>query len=290
MINSNMITLYTDMSKNVGPDTLARELAAMTDAIRDARSDGDAKVLLGRLISGISLEKWQSASNEHQLSSWHAFPADVLSEADLEEMEGNNGDLPVSPFRESGGALTREMFLRLLKRELSHLNRTGGDMSILGIAITDHKRLLTAIGAGAVARLESVLGLTVLSMLEGCDSMGLLRKGQYVCSLPGYGQLAARNFAEKCQLAFCEAARPFFPSGGISAGTGPDCAIGIISIAQGDKPTARDLLKRAKSSLEIALDKPENHIYQESSALPSENTTLVQSNEKRFLFFGGQSA
>lgn len=286
-----MTTLSTDMSKNAGPDLLAQELAAMPDAIKDAQ-DGRAeeKILLARLIPGLSLEKWRSSSANRQLSQWHAIPADAISENDLEEMDWNVGELCITPFRETGGALTKDMFLRLLKRELSRMNRTGGDMSLLGIAMTDRSRLMAAIGAGAVARLESILGLTVLSMLEGCDSLGILRKGQYLCLLPGFGQLAARNFAEKCQMAFYDAARPFFPTGGISAGSGADCAIGIISIPQGEKPTAKDLLKRAKSSLEIALDRPENHIYQEASALPMENATLVQSSEKRFLFFGGQTS
>ena len=270
---------------------LANEIAAIPEAIRNARGNKeDGNILLARLIPGLSVEKWRDATHSNILTHWHAFPVEAITEEDLEEMEKHTNELCLSPFREAGGALTKDMFVSLLKRELSRFNRTGGDLSLLCVAITDRNRLLTAIGSGAVSRLEAILGVTILSLMENCDSMGVLKKGYYICTLPGFGQLAARNFAEKCQLAFEEAARPFFPSGGISAGNGADCAVGIINILQGEKTTARELLKRAKSSLEIAMERSANHIYQESTALPVENATLVQSNEKRFLFFGGQSS
>lgn len=146
---------------------------------------------------------------------------------------------------------------------------------------------MTALGEGTAAKLESILGLTLLSLLDDCDSLGILRQGQFICSLPGIGQLAARNFAEKCRDAFEDAARPFFPTGGISAGQSAGCSIGIVNILQGENATAAVLLKRVKAALELALSRDVGHIYQETALTPLENTTLVQSSEKRFLFFGG---
>lgn len=197
------------------------------------------------------------------------------------------GGLPVSPFREVAGALTRSMFANLLQRELLRLARNGGSMSIVAATLFGRKDVLAALGSRTADRLDALLGSTLLSRLDMCDALGLPRKGLFMCSLPGVGQLAARHFAENAQKAFAVAARPFFPAGGLSAGTGGSCAIGIVNIMQGDSCTVAELFKRARASLDAALRKEGGHIHQESALAPFEGTTLVHSSEKRFLFFGG---
>ncbi len=245
-------------------------------------------VVLARIVRGMSSESWQEASAIYDLDQWQVFPVPLDGVQDVEALASPTGDAPaISPFREVRGALTRNMFLNLLKRELIRLARNGGCMSLVCAGIAERRRLSTALGEGTVARLEGIMGSILLSQLEGCDSLGMLRQGQFVCSLPGLGQLAARSFAEKAQKAFIGAASPFFPTGGISAGSGATCALGIVNIMQGDSGSARELLNRAKTVLEVALSKEEGHIHQETSIAPLENTTLVQSSEKRFLFFGG---
>lgn len=275
------------MSKNAELEDLSREIAEMPQALRDAafESGGEA-VILARMVNGLSTESWREASRAYSLEKWHAFPIAGEDAACLPAWNGGNA-LSVSPFREVRGALTFAMFSKLLGRELTRINRNGGCLTLIGACLTERRRLETALGEGTAARLEAMLGLTILSMLEDCDSLGVLRQGQFICSLPGIGQLAARNFAEKCRDAFEDAARPFFPTGGISAGQSAGCSIGIVNILQGEKATAAVLLKRVKAALELALSRDEGHIYQETALTPLENTTLVQSSEKRFLFFGG---
>lgn len=275
------------MSKNAELEDLAREMSAMPQALRDASFEtaGEA-VILARMVNGLSAESWREASRAYSLEKWHAFPIAGDSAVCGLAWAGENA-LAISPFREVRGALTFAMFSKLLGRELSRINRNGGCLTLVGACLTERRRLVTALGEGTAARLEAILGLTILSMLDDCDSLGILRQGQYICSLPGIGQLAARSFAEKCRDAFEDAARPFFPTGGISAGQSAGCSIGIVNILQGEKATAGVLLKRVKAALELALSRDGGHIYQEAALTPLENTTLVQSSEKRFLFFGG---
>lgn len=275
------------MNKNVERENLAEEIAVMPKALESALgADEDTEVILARLVKGLSLEKWDQASRTWPLSNWHAFPLEG-SQSEKDTSSGESEELSITPFRDVHGALTALMFEKLLARELKRLERNGGSLSLLSIGIADKDRLLTALGGGTVKRLEDLLGNIVLSMLDSCDSLGISKNMEYLCSLPGFGQLAARNFAEKCQRAFEEAAHPFFPSGGINAGKGAECAVGIVNIIQGERVRSKELIRRARKTLEIALNRGEGYIHQETSFTPLEKTTLVQSQEKQFLFFGG---
>lgn len=272
------------MSKNTKSDSLAAELASLPDAIEAAReTDKNNAVILARYVPGVSESSWNEARREFNLEKWQARDVDESPE------ELADDAIPIALFRDCGGTLSKKMFDKQLQREVSRLKRNGGSLSLITLAIADRKRLNAALGEGTVDRLEKLLGATILKRLEDCDSLGILRKRQYICSLPGLGQLASRNFAEKIKNDFADAARPFFPTGGISAGQGANCAIGIVNVPQGESGAVPDLLKRAKVALELALNKDKTLIYQEAAFSPLENPTLVQSSEKRFLFFGGDS-
>lgn len=277
------------MSKNTRPENLAKELMELPkalDAVSMSRSGNS--VILARMIRGVSPEDWTEASRSYALGNWHALPVDADSSEGEEDLQLNYGGvLRVTPFREVPGALTRSMFSSLLQRELLRLSRNGGAMSVVAATLSGRKEVVTALGAETVDRLDELLGVTLLDRLEACDALGLPRRGIFMCSLPGMGQLAARRFAESVQKAFAAAARPFFPLGGLSAGNGGDCAMGIVNLMQGEASTVTELLKRARASLETALRKETGHIHQESAKTPFEGTTLVHSSEKRFLFFGG---
>lgn len=275
------------MSKNVERENLAEEIAVMPEALEFAwQGTDDTAVILARLVKGLSLEKWDQVCHTWPLSNWRAFPVEE-SQSEKKIPLSENTELPITPFRDVHGALTAHMFKKLLDRELKRLDRNGGSLSLLGIGIANKAGLRTALGDGTVKRLDDLLGNIILSMLDNCDSLGITKDFQYLCSLPGLGQLAARNFAEKCQHTFEDLARPFFPSGGISAGKGAECAVGIVNILQGERVHSGEMIRRARKTLEIALARGEGHIHQETSFTPLEKTTLVQSQEKQFLFFGG---
>lgn len=277
------------MSKNTRPENLAEELAVLPEALKSVSlSQSGQSVVLARVVHGLSPETWEEASQAFSLGSWHALPLCTEGAAEDEALRTEaNGLLRVTPFREVSGALTRGMFANLLQRELLRLGRNGGSMSLVTAALASRKEVTTALGAKATERLEAMLGATLLDRLDACDALGLPRRGIFMCSLPGMGQLAARHFAENCQKAFMAASRPFFPAGGLGAGSGGVCAVGIVNIMQGESCTVADLFKRARAALDIALRKEEGHIHQESALAPFEGTTLVHSSEKRFLFFGG---
>lgn len=271
------------MNKNAEHENLEEEIAVMPKALEFARQRAEGTpVILARLVKNLSLEKWNQACKTWPLSEWRAFPV----EENKKEIQPAD-EFFVSPFRDVRGALTALMFERLLNRELKRLERNGGSLALLSVGIADQERLETALGKASVKRLNDLLGNIILSMLDSCDSLGMAGEAQFLCSLPGMGQLAARDFAERCQHAFEDAAKPFFPSGGVSAGKGAECSIGIVTILQTDRSRGKELIKRAKKTLEAALARKEGSIQQETASAPLDKTTLVQSQEKQFLFFGG---
>lgn len=271
------------MNKNAEHDNIDKEMAMISKAVELARKPaGGTSVILAKMVKDLSLEKWNQARGNLSLADWHVFP---LAEGQKDSQPDEK--LSVTPFRDVRGALTIMMFEKLLGRELMRLERNGGCLSVLGIDISEKDRLSASLGKVTLNRLQDMLGNIILSKLDSCDSMSVTNEEQYLCSLPGMGQLAARNFAEKCQLAFEDAARPYFPTGGINAGRAPECAIGIVNVMPNERARSEELIRRAKKTLEVALSRHEGYIHQETSFTPLEKTTLVQSQEKQFLFFGG---
>ena len=245
-------------------------------------------VILARLVQGLSCESWEAARADLPLGSWHALPVPAGAAQEEDSLQDASSRLlPISPFREVPGALTPRTFISLLQRELARLSRNGGSLSLISASLSNRRDVVIALGEGTANRLEATLGSTLLGQMDCCDALGLVRKGVFICSLPGLGQLAARRFAENAQKAFTEAAKPFYPGGGIRAGKGDDCALGIVNILQGEACAPADLIRRARATLDVALRKATGHIHQEAAMAPFEGTTLVHSSEKRFLFFGG---
>lgn len=289
LTNFNMTTSSTGMSKN--SENLAAELAAMPKALATVSFSGNGHaVILARLVRGLSRENWEEASADHALGQWQALPVPGAAEND-EELECiqkiSCRQLPVSPFREVSGALTRSMFINLLQRELLRLSRNGGSLSLISASLINRRKISEEQGEDKLLKLDALLGATLLARMDACDALGLARQGLFICSLPGIGQLGARRFAETAQSAFRDSAKSVLGQKSGEPDYGVQCALGIINILQGEACAPAELLKRSRATLEVALRKSNGYIHQESAMAPFEGTTLVHSSEKRFLFFGG---
>lgn len=302
------------MSKNTtDPRALARELGDLPRSLsgngtpsapdapqapalpQDPATAPDAAhkaLLVARVVRGFSREGWQEFCRAYPLSQWYALPVpdEVVTGVRLADLRADPACAePPVPGDVLLGALGSSMFAAQLERELLRLARNGGGLSLVAAAVAERRRLTTALGDGTVARLERLLGETLQGLLEACDSLGAGAPGRYVILLPGMGRLRTRRFTEAAQAAFAEAARPFFPTGGITAGNGAVCALGVVHIGQERTPRAQELLQRVADALETALAQDEGYIHQETSGTAHQGSTLVHSGEKRFLFFGGDS-
>lgn len=281
-----MIIYCTAMNKNERLDKLAQELETL-DTLLEQPTEGDGEsVILSRLLKGVSRETWLLASHKHRLKDWHAIPAIGEDEVWEDSLVLNNGDIvPVTPFREIHGLITRSMFTEVLKRELKRLARNGGALSLLSVGLADKDILERSYGSAVIGHLEALLASVFLSFMDLCDSAGILRKGQFLCCLFGMGQLAARSLAEKAQTEFTKKISSTMPELRLVAEAPVECAVGIVNIAQGENGNIKTIINRSSYALEMAQGRS-GRIFQESAASPLENPTLVQSSEKQFLFFG----
>lgn len=285
-----MIICFTAMNKNERLDKLAEELETL-DALLEQPADVEGQsVILSRLLKGVSRDSWLSTRKKHRLKEWHAIPANGVEDFWEEGLVLNTGDeVPVTPFQEIRGLITRSMFAEALKRELKRLARNGGTLSLLSVGLVDKAALEKSYGAARLGHLEALLASVFLSFMDLCDSVGVLRKGQFLCCLFGLGQLAARNLAEKAQAEFLRKISSTMPEFRPVEAAPVQCAVGIVNIAQGEDGNIKTLINRSSFALEMAIER-NGHIFQESSSSPLENATLVQSSEKQFLFFGSSKA
>lgn len=268
MINSNTIIYCIVMNKSAGLENLAKEFAKLPGVLASAEKEDGRNVVLVRTVEGLSRTSLENGFRSSGLEEWQIF-------------DGNEAD-----WLDRGGdtVLPAAALLHILARELLRITRNGSCLSLISAQLAEDEE----IGAEARGRLHAFLGHVLKSHLASCDSFGILKKGQYICCLPGIGQLAARNFAETAQRDFNNWIELKDSQNPALANVG--CAMGIVNLTQGDKSDARELLNRSRQALEVALAKPGSHIHQETAGNPLENTTLVQSSEKRFLFFGGEAS
>lgn len=280
------------MNSNAEFESLARELQSLRqDPCKDVETQTREAMLVVRLVRGLSRNRWQEFCRSFPSSQWCALP---LSENHaLSRVADLRPDIqaplmPDVPPDSLAKALAVELFTAQLNREILRLTRSGGELTLICAALCERQRLLAALGEGTLKRLESLLVETLHGGLEDCDSLGSLEHGRYALLLPGVGLFKARLLAENLQTAFAAQARPLFPQGGVSAGEGPVCALGVTCLAHDKSMSAGELIGKAHEVLNTALQQQGVHIHLETRAALNERATLVHSSEKRFLFFGGE--
>lgn len=224
--------------------------------------------------------------------------------------------------------LSRELLHRQLERELHRLSRNGGELTIVCAGIhkanseknlnlnenlakseqNENSSKVEQINDATVAKtalktqleaniikkdlesdyeiendaVESAFCEILQQRLENCDSLGSLGGGKVVAILPGYGLLRGRLLAEKVRKVFLakyaeEMQQPLDAK----------CAFGIVTIARNNTSAVEDLLQRAMNAFILAKQQEDGIFYDSDSPL-SDKVTMVESKEKRFLFFGGE--
>lgn len=161
-----------------------------------------------------------------------------------------------SPAPDMGGAHALRRELNLLRQRL--------DPAPLALAAFASPE--TA-GNGPCPRLGSAIRACMLS----CDSLGLLETGHYALILPGAGMFKAQALVEEI----------------LKAEPGLAHAVGIA--VDNGEAQPENLLERATHALHDALRSGEAvRAYRDAEYLSRERETLVHSDEKRFLFHGGE--
>ena len=124
------------MSNNAELDALARELLALRtagaadDPVPDAGSQLPHTVLVARLLSGFSPDRWQSFCRDYAESRWCVLP--VAGSALPDSMPDPRPELPSQVVN----VLINRLFLDQIEREVLRFSRSGGDLCLIYADIT----------------------------------------------------------------------------------------------------------------------------------------------------------
>lgn len=298
--------------RNADLALLTRELRALRQIMeQDDEPTSRQDILVMRRVSGLPLKRWDEFCRRFPLSRWCALPLPekigqnldaALADVCPDMCRSRETPRPKQPDFMSvlSSMLSQEMLLQQLERELQRLERNGGQLTLVcGTLQTaqliqtdgaDQPSAVAAEGDSAAMLLgERMLCETLRQKLDACDSIGRLDKGALLAILPGYGLLRGRLLAERTRTAFrlrCKSLVLGKP-GIVAPLTQTGCAFGIVTITQSEHPKAKPLLQRARQALVRARSRAD-HLYEDTGAPLAERATLVHSQEKRFLFFGGE--
>lgn len=253
------------MDKNIDFKALAAELAALE---KQGKGQGE-DLLIARVLHNMSPTRWKEFCKVYPASKWGAVPVSSLPISQMADEEENAylwGD-------ELKYAIMAEKFTEQVGRELLRMARVGGELSIFCCQLMPIKK-----DAKIYLTLENLLVSILKDALEPCDSIATDVKGNPLVLLPGTGPIRSRHLCERLQQKYASESKKISPGIFIS--------MGVVSIAQGEKSSAEDLVNRVS----VALLKARNettHLHQIGPETLDERSTLVHSDEKRFLFFGG---
>lgn len=264
------------MSSNADFDDLLTELREL----RDAPPSGTGPALLVlRRVHGMTPEKWRAFRQRYPNSRWGALPLNdsAVTRALSGLMDKSSSDLcpdACPPLHATDHVLARmlcsDLFLAQMERDLQRLQRSGGQLSLICMDLTDEARA----SARCTHIMVRLAGIVAQSM-EACDTLGALPERGIALMLPGYGPLRARSLAMRLRDRYLRESPPE-----------DACGFAVLSFAQTSRMTITDLLARIEPLLDQARLQPDN-VQCETVNTLRQPDTLVQSQEKRFLFFGG---
>lgn len=253
------------MNKTINFKALAAELAALE---KQGKGHGE-DLLIARVLHNMSPKRWEEFCKAYPASNWGALPVSSLPLTQMADAESDVyllGD-------ELRYAISAEKFVEQVDRELLRMQRVGGELSVLATALNTNTE-----ETSSLSELEKALADLLQDNLENCDSMAPDTQGHPLLLLPGTGPVRSRHLAEQMQKDYAKTVAKLHKKAHL--------AIGLVSIAQGEKIAAQTLVDKAKKALNKALTS-KNYLHQIGPEALDERSTLVHSDEKRFLFFGG---
>ena len=244
------------MNKNIDFRALAQELAELEKQGKGRGHD----LLIARVLHNMSPARWKEFCKAYPASKWGALP---VSELPL-------GEIPDDQLlgEELKKIIVAEKFTAQVEQELVRMRRTGGELSLVACTLSPRP-------TEKAAKLWDLVDKLLQKHLEPCDSLAQDVHGQPIVLLPGTGPVRSRHFCEEVQKAYAKSSKT----------RDVLLCMGLVSIAQGEKDSAEELIARTTEALHLACTE-QDHLHQIGPETLDERSTLVHSDEKRFLFFG----
>lgn len=268
------------------PDTnaLVREIEHIEDLIRST-NPGPDQIALVRLVTSQSDTDWPAVLREHNLYQWlvcvlgkQRFPvlAQLLEQIDdLQEQKDHD---PLTGLR------NRRAFDHALRLEVERATRFQTPLSLAMLDLDDFKRVNDTYGHPCGDKVLQKIATLLQAETRKIDITARYGGEEFAILLPGTGLMRAQKLLERI-IQGARAASVRCDSESVTV----TCSIGVASYRGKAAPDITTLIREADQALYRAKQAGKNRL--ESAPLLDLGThldkTLVQQNEKKFLFSSG---
>ena len=268
-------------------DALASELVTLQQELRSFNGNGDeASVWVFRLFQGVTPEEWEDVCARHDFRNWLSLPIDgdafpnlYRFQQTLERLAHQRDHDPLT------GLANRRVFDRVLDMEMERTKRARTPLSLAMFDLDNFKSINDTYGhtkgdevlAAFAAKLNATTRRYDLAARFGGEEFALIMAGTGVVKAQ---RMLGRFLMEFKQIEFQK------PDG---QGTfSVTCSVGLTCYKGAADITDKELIDLADEALYEAKTSGKDQV--KVSKLPFldnvPNDTLVQANEKQFLFGG----
>lgn len=279
---------------NMDP-ALERELMTELTRLRDelngvqrgwlAALDGRHNLGVFRIFAGVTVDKWREIARRLDLTGWLTIPIDHDIYPHLTTLQENLERLAYESEHDAlTGLANRRAFKRFVDLELERARRVKSIVSLAIIDLDDFKQVNDTHGHGAGDKVLMKLSKLMGGEKRRYDMAARIGGEEFALVLPGAGQVRAKAMLDQVQeqlgaIVFTGSSGETF-SVSFSAGVASFRGSMDLSVQQLQELADKALYaakKAGKARVELAP-------LPDMETLPRE--TLVQANEKQFLFTG----
>ncbi len=277
-------------------DRLANELESLSRLIRDFSCKSPAGqpcdkservVALARLCRDLPVNEWQELATRPDFEQWLAFPLNGSAFPYLRHIQERLDTLAYQSEHDAlTGLYNRRAFIRILEQEIQ---RTQREASYLSLAILDlDKFKLVNDTHGHPVGDDVLVGLAraMMSAKRTYDIASRMGGEEFAIVLPSTGPQRAKSMIERLLRLF--RAEQFVGQEG--ARFSVTFSAGIASMHGRFKTTANTLIELADKALYQAKSQGRNTVVgmRVAEEIEYQRSTMVHSEEKKFLFFGSK--
>lgn len=279
------------MEKNLKfpANELASELEALqeelgeqfNDAANDSSSDA---VWIFRLFQGVSVDEWEELSSRHDLKGWLTLPIDGDAYPHLKQLQETLERLTYQTEHDAlTGLANRRAFDRALDIEMERSKRAKTPVALALFDLDDFKSINDTYGHPKGDEVLSTFAKMLQETTRRYDLAARYGGEEFALVMAGSGIVKAQRLLKRLLKEFKQVS---FTSPDGSETFSVTCSVGLTCFKGSVDIPPEDILKLADDALYEAKTTGKDQV--KVSKLPFvdnvPNDTLVQANEKQFLF------
>ncbi|WP_223290411.1 GGDEF domain-containing protein [Nitratidesulfovibrio sp. SRB-5] len=261
----------------------ARNAPDTPDMPDDEPIDGPL-LAVARLFPGMTRHRWLALAEEHGLRQWFAIDLDKSTNFNLRELQKAVEELAHQRDHDPlTGLMNRRAFLRQVELELQRVHRGGAELCLAMLDLDDFKRVNDTWGHACGDLVLRRMADLLRDATRAYDVAARIGGEEFVLLLPGATPMRAQALLERLLQDMRDET---FECRGATFRI--SFSAGIAGCKGATVCRAEELLDRADKALyeAKASGKARVRVHRLSGVPDYDRSTMVQSDEKQFLFSG----